>query len=66
MNKRSAACGVGLNEKHLLTDCREHQNSRTKYQLSENIAVPLNNHSQSINTLIQFLNYSKLSLEKKN
>lgn len=46
-------------QNRLLPDCHEYRNSKTKYDLSENIAVTLDYHSESIDILIRSLDDSK-------
>lgn len=51
---------LGTNfQNRLLPNCHKYRNSKTKYDLSENIAVTLDYHSESIDILIRSLDDSK-------
>ncbi|VVC35733.1 Hypothetical protein CINCED_3A015917 [Cinara cedri] len=53
------ACGVHVTIKHILTECRIYQNTRTFFNLTDSIAEILQNNHQSISNIIEFITAAK-------
>ncbi|XP_025405911.1 uncharacterized protein LOC112680124 [Sipha flava] len=53
-------CGSNISIKHILLECRQFNEERTKHNIPSSIAVCLNNEPQNINSTLSFIRDTNL------